>query len=174
MFTDSLARKTRSTLDFLINQSRRALKRYNVILAMERERRTTAGRERGKGKRVARRITRLHLYVRALTSSLETIRKHRKHSSNLKRWLTNIGSQSDEATFGVHTPWAMRMRYRRMGYKVMTTRENINNSYSLKRCTWVDISSQCDNCKLSDCKNERGHFLSPYLINQYWHTERKI
>lgn len=71
MFTDSLARKTRSTLDFLINQSRRALKRYNVILAMERERRTTGGRERGKGKRAAK--NHLTAFIaRALTSSLET------------------------------------------------------------------------------------------------------
>lgn len=34
VFADSPVRKTRSMLDFPINQSRRALKRYNVILAV--------------------------------------------------------------------------------------------------------------------------------------------
>lgn len=49
VFADSPARKTRSALDFLVNQSRRALKRYNVILAVSargRCRDATSARER--------------------------------------------------------------------------------------------------------------------------------
>lgn len=174
VFADSPARKTRCTHDLPINQSRRALKRYNVILAADAREEDTGGRPgdaraRGKGRRAAESHSAAFI-ARALTSSLEATQTPQTLVGPWRDdWQTLAPGATRRRPSSACAHRGRCVRQRRIGYKANDYSGKYKQRLFLKRNAARESASCltmiiCD-LRFPVVKIGDKHFFVPYLID---------